>query len=252
MSRFEKEYKALLRSTIRKHEIKTNRTGVYTFYNFGQTLNIDLDLGFPILTSKKIFFDKALAEYNWMMQGLTTTKYLNDHGVHWWDEYAIRGNLGKTYGYQLRNFNGEFDQMEHVHKELRMNSRRAHATFWNPTEINQTALPHCITGITFSRSGNKLNMSMQLRSSDLFLGLPYDIIVAAMFLIETAKFNDLKPKYLSMQLTDAHVYENHISQVGLYCGRKMKKLPILYTDENGLYKLMDYEHGPLIEAKMNN
>ena len=252
MNKFEPEYKNLLSKALIYGDIKKNRTGIDTWSLFNESLTIDVTRGFPILTSKEIFFSKGLAEYNWIAQGLTHLTYLHRHGIKWWDEYADKnGYLGKTYGYQLRSFNGEVDQLATVYNEIRNNTRRAHCTFWNPSELNQTVLPPCYTGMTFRRVGNKLDMALQLRSSDLFLGLPYDIIIGALFLIDTAKFCDLEPSVLGIQITDAHIYDNHYDQVKEYIDRESYNLPTLSANPNER-NLIGYKHRPHIYAKLNN
>lgn len=251
-NKFELDYKTLLTEVEFWGEKDKNRTGVDALCAFGKNLIIDTTLGVPILTSRKIFFDKAYHEYRWIRDGLTTTKYLNDNGIKWWNQYANeKGELGKTYGYQLRNFNDEIDQLEHVHKELRMNSRRAHVTLWNPSELNETPLPPCYTGFTFMRQGDKLNLSVQMRSSDLMLGLPYDILVMYFFLLDIAKFNELKPANLCFQITNAHIYENHLKQLNEYTVRKMHLPPALITKEDGSYSLKDYKHEEHIILPLN-
>lgn len=252
INEFESDYKNLVAEILIENEIIENRTGVRTLVDFNKHLTIDTRLGIPILTGRKIFFDKAYHEYRWIRDGLSTTKYLKDNDIHWWDAWADEnGNLGKTYGYQLRNFNGEVDQLEHVHWELKQNSRRAHATFWNPSELNETKLPPCYTGITFMRVGHKLNMSMQLRSSDVMVGLPYDILVAYFFLIEVAEFNDLRPNKLGIQITNAHIYENHLQQANEYLNRPIHRRPSLFKDTEGHYFLTNYVHGEHIKMKLN-
>lgn len=250
---FEVHYKRLLQEALFFGELKPNRTGVDTLYLFNKSLTIDLTQGFPILTSKRIFFDKALAEYNWMTQGLTHLTYLHQHGITWWDEFADeKGYLGKTYGYQMRSFNGEVDQFDYLHREIKANSRRAHMTLWNPSELNETKLPPCYTGFTFSRCGDNLNMTIQLRSSDMFLGLPYDIIVASLMLTDIAKFNDLTPKNVGLQITDAHLYVNHLDQTREYIKNPIHSLPELLIKPNGERLLVDYQTEELIKAKLNN
>lgn len=253
MSKFEDDYKKLLKEAIYVGETKSNRTGVDTFYLFNKGLTIDLKDGFPILTGKKIFFNKAYHEYRWMIQGLTHLTYLHQNGITWWDEFADKdGYLGKTYGYQMRSFNGEVDQLDYLHREIKNNSRRAHMTLWNPSELNETLLPPCYTGFTFSRVGRHLNMTIQLRSSDMFLGLPYDVIVAALMLTDIASFNELIPNQLGLQITDAHVYHNHEKQVEEYLKTETHTLPYLISNSEGGKQLLNYKSGKLIEAKLNN
>lgn len=249
INRFEQQYKNLLAVTLRG-SYKENRNG-NSYYSFGEDLKINLKRGFPIVTGKKIFFDKAYHEYKWMMDGLRTTTYLKENDIHWWDEFADKnGDLGKTYGYQLRSFNGEVDQLEWLHWKLKTdpNCRRIHITLWNPSELNETKLPPCYTGFTFSHCNGVLNMNMHFRSSDLFLGLPYDICVGALFLTEVANFHDMEPGILKLDITDGHIYENHLEQVERYIKTETYKLPTYsYLDKS----LIDYNCGPLIKAKLN-
>ena len=231
-------------------ELTHNRTGVKTLTSFNQVLNIDLQEGFPIITAKKVFYDKGLHEYIWFKEGMHTTRYLNEHDIRWWNQYANdHGDLGKVYGYQLRSFNGEFDQLDYVIKQINLNSRRAHITLWNPTELEEMALPPCYTGFDFVRVNGTLNMSMDFRSSDAFLGLPYDIIVGALLLHEVASFCELKVGKLGLSLKNVHIYENHVDQVNQYLKLPhVNSLPTLMQNRILTY----YEQGPLILAEMNN
>lgn len=250
---FEKQYAALLQTALNSGEVKSNRTGIDALSLFNKSMTIDLRDGFPILTGKKMFFNKALTEYIWMMEGMVTTKYLKENGVHWWDEFADdNGYLGKTYGYQMRNFNGEIDQLDYIHRQIRMDSRRAHLTIWNPSDLKCVKLPPCYTGFTFMTLNGRLNMSIQLRSSDMFLGLPYDIMVAALILTDVAIFNDLIPGELGLQITDGHVYTNHRKAVEIYLSQNTYELPKLITSLDSKWKLTEYKHGPFIGAKLNN
>jgi len=247
-NKFEQDYKALIRRVIHNGADTKNRTNVDTVTKFGEQLTIDLTKGFPIVTGKKIFFDKALHEYFWMQDGGTTIAYLNKHDIHWWNEFADAfGYLGKTYGYQIRNFNGEEDQMAYVYNEIANNSRRACVSLWNPSELKETKLPPCFTFMNYVRVNDVLNLSVTFRSSDVFLGLPYDVIVLSLFLINTAKFCDLKVGELKLNLDNAHIYRNHTKQLFKYLDSPIYSLPEL---KDG--KLIDYIHGPFIAAKMNN
>ena len=250
MSKFEKDYKILLNNVLKHGVRKENRTGVDTLMLFNQCMNIDLSEGFPILTAKKIFFKKGFHEYCWIRDGMHTTNYLNQHDIHWWDQYANnKGDLGKVYGYQLRNFGGSFDQLDYIYKELRMNTRRAVFSLWNPTELNEMALPPCYVSGTFVRENNKLHLSIKFRSSDLFLGLPYDIIFGALLLHDVAKFVELEVGLLGLQLDDAHIYENHIEGVEKYLNRPINTLPKLNDKHNDI---STYLCGPLIKVPLNN
>lgn len=247
MSKFESDYRRILRQVLEEGTPVKNRTGVNAITSFNKQINIDLEKGFPIVTGKKIFFDKAYHEFIWMQQGMTTTTYLNQNGIYWWDGYAHNGNLGKTYGYQLRNYNGKEDQLMDAVREINAGSRRAYITMWNPSDIEEQPIPCCYTSFNFVRIGDELNMSMEFRSSDLFLGLPYDICVGALLLTWVARFCELKPKMLGINLTNAHIYMNHVQQVRQYLNLPIYKLPKLWIDD----KLRDYKSGHYIESILN-
>ena len=251
MSVFEKNYKDLFLKCLNNNETTSNRTGVDTYKLFNETINIDLSLGFPILTSKKIFFNKALAEFKWMFEGRNDLKYLHENNITWWDIFAKDGSLGKVYGYQIKNYNGKIDQINYAIKEINNNSRRAVITLWNPSELHEQSLPCCYTQFNFVRVNNKLNMSMAFRSSDLFLGLPYDIIVGALFLITIAKKCNLKPNLLGLNLADAHIYKSHIDAVKEYCNNDIYNLPKLLGNYKN-YLLDNYISEKYIKAALIN
>lgn len=252
MSEFEDDYKNLIKEIYVKGVIEETRTGVDAISLFNRSLNINLQKGFPIITGRKIFFDKALHEYIWIREGLTTLTYLHQNNIKWWDSYANKnGDLGKTYGYQLRNFNGEVDQLDYAHRLIREKSRQGHVTFWNPSDIYKVALPPCFTGATFHVQGNKLNMAVQFRSSDVMVGLPYDIIVMALFATDMAKFNDLEPGFLGIQITNAHIYVNHDIQTKKYLESYIHDLPELVKEKSGLYSLLNYNHGKHLYFPLN-
>lgn len=247
---FERDYKQLLMRCLLKGELCDNRTGIKTYKLFNETLNIDLKNGFPIATSKKVDFNKGLHEFLWIFNGKTDLKYLNDNNIKWWDAFAKEGKLGKVYGYQIRHFNGSFDQVEYAIEEIKNNSRRAVVTLWNPSDLKEQALPCCYTSFNFVRINGKLNMTMDFRSSDMFLGLPYDIIVGALLLTTIAKECDLEPSVLGLNLKDAHVYENHIEQVKEYYHNDKYTLPMLEGNiEN--YSLKGYKSEKFIKAELS-
>jgi thymidylate synthase len=246
---FEEQYKLLLMRCLLEGEICSNRTKENTYKLFNQTFNIDLKYGFPIVTAKKIFFKKALAEFKWIYEGKVDLEYLHKNKIFWWDDFAKNNKLGKIYGYQIRNFAGQFDQVKYVLNELKNNSRRAVITLWNPIELKEQALPCCYTQLNFVRINDKLNMSINFRSSDLFLGLPYDIIFAALFLITIAYKLKLKPNKIGINIADAHIYECHKKNVLLYYRASNYILPTLKGDYNNYY-LENYKHGKYIKSKL--
>lgn len=249
---FEQNYKVLLSEVWSQGEEVETRTGTNAMAAFNKTIEHDMKDGFPIITSKQIFFDKAYHEYVWMRDGGTTTEYLNKHDINWWNGYANNGELGKIYGYQLRNFNGVFDQIEFAIKEIRLNSRRAVINLWNPCDLGEQALPVCFTGFTFVRIGDTLNMQMTFRSSDLFLGLPYDMIIGALLLNDMAKFCELKAGKIAYRMDNAHIYMNHKNQLMQYLELRSYPLP-RYNDKfkEVNNKLIGYKHGPFIKAELN-
>ena len=250
MSKFENDYKALLQRVIDNGELVGNRTGVDAVTSFGEQIIFDLSEGFPLITGKKMFFNKGYHEYAWIINGGTTTKYLNEKGIHWWDQYADeKGSLGRVYGYQINKFNGEFDQITYALREIKNNSRRAHITLWNPTDLPKQALPCCYTGITFVRINNKLNLNIDFRSSDLFIGLPYDIIFGMLLLIDSAEFCELEVGQVKLNLNNAHIYLNNLDDAKTYLSLpifELCKLDLVNRD------VIDYKHGPYIKSKMNN
>jgi len=246
---FEQQYKVLLMDVLLNGSLNNNRTGVNTFKQFNRSLNINLQYGFPILTGKKIFFEKALAEFKWIYEGKTDLQYLNDNNIKWWNNFAVDGKLGKVYGYQIKSFNGVFNQIDYVKNEILNNSRRAIITLWNPCDLKEQALPCCYTQFNFVRDNDKLNMAMHFRSSDMFLGLPYDIIVGALFLHTIAKDCNLIPNILGLNLADAHIYETHKEQVIEYNNLPMYVLPTLNGDYDN-YTLNNYKSNKFIKAKL--
>lgn len=249
---FEKKYRDLLVDIYLKGSRQSNRTGVDTFALFNQSIEFDFSgenmHKMPVITGKEIFYDKAVAEFDWMWLGRTDIKYLKDRGVHWWDDYAVNGEVHKSYGYQLRNYGGEFDQIRYVQEQIIKGSRRAHITMWNPCDLNEQALPCCYTGFTFVRIGAFVNMTMEFRSSDVFLGLPYDFIVGALLLKNITTSTNTIPGKIVYQLNNAHVYVNHTNQVLKYINHRIYNLPSV----NYMGELEDYEHGPYIKAPLNN
>ena len=242
---FEQDYKQLLMRCLLNGELTNNRTEDKTFKLFNETLNIKLDRGFPIITSKKIFFDKGYGEFEWIFNGHTDLEFLHARNIKWWDEFAKKGRLGKVYGYQIRNFGGTFDQVKYCINEIKNNSRRAVISLWNPTELKEQALPCCYTSFNFVRINDKLSMTMDFRSSDLFLGLPYDIIVGALVLLNVAEECGLKADTLGLNLKDAHIYESHKEAVLEYYKRPIYALPTLKGRE-----LINYKSGELIKVKL--
>lgn len=243
-NKFEQDYRELIKSIFFNGLQCPNRTGVDTIGLINKTLEIDLSKGFPIITGKKIYFKKALAEFQWMYLGRTDIAFLNDRGIHWWDKHAEGGSVGRAYGYQIRNFSGIFDQWEYAKNEVKRNSRRAIITFWNPLDF--AVLPPCYTNFNFVVKGARLSMVMNIRSSDVFMGLPYDVCIGALMLHTMARQTDLIADTLYVNMADCHIYLNHLDGVREYLGRPYYQLPKLV----GL-DLDNYKSGEFIKCKHN-
>jgi len=233
------EYKQLVYSVLSKGVDIIGRNGK-TKVLVNQTLNIDISNDIiPILSLKKIFYKKAFAEFIWMLKGTNNIEYLQKHGIRWWDSWADKdNNLQKSYGYQLRNFNGTFDQLDYVIKELNKKgtSRRAHITLWNPSNLDSQELPCCYTSFNFVKINNQLEMIMNFRSSDVFLGLPYDIIVGSLFAKYIADKTGLVATKLHINLSNAHIYEAHNKQANSMAQNNAFTVP---TISIGNFKCID-------------
>jgi thymidylate synthase len=191
--------------------------------------------GFPLITSKKMFLKNFAHELIWMLNGDTNIKYLQDNGVSIWNEWADEnGDLGPTYGYQLRHFNGEKDQIVELIENIKKDphSRRHLLTMWNPLQLDDMALPPCHFACQFYVHGDNLNVNAFMRSGDLFIGIPYDFAFYALLLKVIAKEVGLNASTIKLNITDCHVYENHVPQVLTYLSNKEHKLPAVTYDGN--------------------
>jgi thymidylate synthase len=200
---------------------------------FGRSIEHNMALGFPLLTTKKVYFNHAITELLWILQGRTDIKYLHKHNVFYWDPDYERsgrtdGTLGKIYGTQWRNFNG-FDQLLYIIDNLKKNpsSRRLLLNSWNPADFNNMALPPCHYGFQVYVNNNKLDLIWQQRSADVFLGLPYDIAMYGLLILLLCKEFNFTPGILTGQLGDCHLYNNHLDQAKLQLSRDFKTLPVV-------------------------
>ena len=198
MSNIEDEYRGLMAGVLYNGKDKTDRTGTGTKSVFGRTIEHDMSLGFPILTTKKISFNAARTELLWILNGRTDLKYLEDNGVKYWRPDYERSSrtdetLGPVYGKQWRNFDG-VDQLYKLVHDLNYTpySRRLMVNAWNPADIPDMALPPCHYGFQVYVNEGKLDLMWQQRSADVFLGLPYDIAMYGLLLEMLAKGAGLK------------------------------------------------------------
>ncbi len=229
-----REYHELLRLVLEKGRHKNDRTGVGTLSYFGAQARFDLAKGFPLLTTKRIHFKSVLFELLWFIRGETNTRFLNDHGVTIWDEWADKnGDLGRVYGAQWCDWRtpdgGSINQLQGVVDAIRRNpdSRRLIVTAWNPGEISQMALPPCHAMFQFYVQEGKLSCQLYQRSADLFLGVPFNIASYALLTSMVAAVCDLEPGDFIHTFGDIHIYQNHLEQVHEQLSRSPRPLPSL-------------------------
>jgi len=229
-----RQYLDLLELVLKKGVEKRDRTGTGTLAIFGHQARYDLADGFPLLTTKKLFLKAIVYELLWFLRGDTNVRWLNEHGVSIWDEWAdAQGELGPVYGHQWRSWpierNGTFDQIDWVVKEIRRNpdSRRLIVTAWNPADVPKMALPPCHCLFQFYVANGKLSCQLYQRSADIFLGVPFNIGSYALLTMMMAQVTGLKAGEFVHTLGDAHLYLNHIDQAREQLQRKPYPLPTL-------------------------
>ncbi len=243
---------------------KTDRTGTGTRSVFGYQMRFDLSAGFPLLTTKKLHLKSILHELLWFLNGDTNTKYLNDHGVSIWNEWADEnGNLGPIYGYQWRSWptadGRHIDQMSAVLKTLRSNpdSRRIIVSAWNVGEIPQMKLPPCHAFFQFYVADGKLSCQLYQRSADIFLGVPFNIASYALLTHMVAQQCDLGLGDFVWTGGDCHLYSNHLTQVQEQLARTpyappqlviKRKAADLYSYAFEDFEITGYQAHPHIKA----
>ena len=227
-------YLDLLRDVRENGTFRPDRTGTGTFSVFGRQLRFDLSEGFPLVTTKKVFLKGIIHELLWFLSGSTNVRYLQDHGVHIWDEWADEhGELGPVYGSQWRSWpdvdGGTIDQIGAVLRSIRENpdSRRHIVSAWNPAEVDRMALPPCHTLFQFYVADGKLSCQLYQRSADLFLGVPFNIASYALLTMMIAQVTELAPGDFVHTFGDAHLYANHVEQTDLQLAREPFPLPTM-------------------------
>ncbi len=227
-----KQYLDLLDRILREGVEKGDRTGTGTISIFGHQMRFDLSEGFPLLTTKKLHLKSIIYELLWFLQGDTNIKYLNDHGVTIWDEWAdAQGDLGHIYGYQWRSWprpdGTTLDQIAQVVHDIKHNpdSRRLIVSAWNAGDIENMALPPCHALFQFYVAKGKLSCQLYQRSADTFLGVPFNIASYALLTMMMAQVCGLQPGEFVHTLGDTHIYLNHIEQVKLQLTREPRPLP---------------------------
>lgn len=259
-----KQYLDLLKYIKENGVLKGDRTGTGTKSIFGYQMRYDLSEGFPLLTTKKVHLKSIIYELLWFIAGDTNIKYLKDHGVSIWDEWAdANGDLGPVYGHQWRSWPAEggqtIDQLSNVIDQIRRNpdSRRLMVTAWNPAEVDKMALPPCHSMFQFYVAEGKLSCQLYQRSGDVFLGVPFNIASYALLTMMVAQVCGLKPGTFVHTLGDAHIYTNHFEQVDTQLAREPRTLPkmIIRPDVKDIFSfkyedfcLEGYDPYPAIKA----
>jgi len=259
-------YLNLLQKILNDGVEKEDRTGVGTLSLFGYQMRFDLQNGFPILTTKKIHLKSVIYELLWFLKGDTNVRYLQEHGVRIWNEWADEnGNLGPIYGAQWRSWRGAdgkiVDQIEWVINEIRQNpsSRRLIVSAWNVSELDKMALPPCHILFQFYVANGKLSCQLYQRSADVFLGVPFNIASYALLTMMMAQVTNLEPGEFVHTFGDVHLYRNHIEQAKLQLSREPYPLPTMkinpqvkeisdfqYED----FELINYKAHPHIKAEV--
>lgn len=243
-----KQYLDLLQYVLDHGTERQDRTGTGTVGVFGYQMRFDLGKGFPVLTTKKLHLRSIIYELLWFLRGDTNIKYLKDHGVSIWDEWAdAEGNLGPVYGSQWRSWpdgrGGTIDQIANVVEQIKTNpySRRLMVTAWNPAEIEEMALPPCHCLFQFYVSDGKLSCQLYQRSADIFLGVPFNIASYALLTMMMAQVCGLEPGEFVHTFGDAHIYKNHMDQVHLQLTREPRPLPTMHINPERK-SIFDFEY----------
>lgn len=227
-------YHNLLNHILENGTQKGDRTGTGTISCFGYQMRFDLQQGFPLLTTKKVHFKSVIHELLWFLSGSTNIAYLKANKVRIWDEWADEnGELGPIYGYQWRHWQGkngeQIDQIAQLVAQLKQNpnSRRHIVTAWNPSDVDDMALPPCHAFWQLYVADGKLSCQLYQRSADVFLGVPFNIASYALLTMLLAQVARLQPGDFVHTFGDVHIYNNHIEQVNLQLQREPRPLPIL-------------------------
>jgi thymidylate synthase len=260
------QYLDLLRKIRETGAFKDDRTGTGTYAIFGHQMRFDLAAGFPLLTTKKLHLKSIVYELLWFLRGETNIRYLKEHGVSIWDEWADeRGELGPVYGSQWRSWpaaDGKtIDQISNVVAAIKKNpsSRRLIVSAWNPAEVDKMALPPCHCLFQFFVSEGKLSCQLYQRSADVFLGVPFNIASYALLTMMVAQVTGNQPGEFIHTFGDVHLYSNHVGQADEQLKRKPKQLPAMtlnpkvtdiFAFDYEDFALEGYDPYPAIKAKV--
>lgn len=262
-----KQYLNLVRRIFDEGVRKDDRTGTGTISVFGHQMRFNLEDGFPLLTTKKLHLKSIIYELLWFLRGDTNVKYLQEHGVRIWNEWADeKGDLGHIYGYQWRSWpdyeGGFIDQISEVVDTIRHNpdSRRMIVSAWNVADLKNMHLPPCHLLFQFYVVDGRLSMQMYQRSADTFLGVPFNIASYALLLQMVAQVTGLKPGDFVHTIGDAHIYLNHVEQMKLQLTREPRPLPVMKINPDVKsifdfkfedFQLENYNPWPHIDGKVS-
>ena len=229
-----KQYLDLLNRIMTEGTKKTDRTGTGTLSVFGHQMRFNLEDGFPLLTTKKLHLKSIIYELLWFLKGDTNVKYLQEHGVRIWNEWADEnGDLGPIYGAQWRSWaapDGKtIDQISQAVDLIKNSpdSRRIIVSAWNVAQLDQMALMPCHTLFQFYVANGRLSCQLYQRSADIFLGVPFNIASYALLTMMMAQVCGLQPGDYVHTLGDAHIYKNHFDQMNLQLTREPRPLPVM-------------------------
>ncbi len=229
-----KQYLDILDRILKEGVKKEDRTGTGTLSIFGTQSRYNLDDGFPLLTTKKLHLKSIIYELLWFLRGDTNVRWLQEHGVRIWNEWADEnGELGPVYGHQWRAWpdykGGTIDQIKNVVRQIREtpDSRRMIVNAWNVAEVDSMALPPCHTMFQFYVADGRLSLQLYQRSADTFLGVPFNIASYALLLQMMAQVTGLKAGDFIHTTGDTHLYLNHLDQARLQLTRTPRKLPVM-------------------------
>lgn len=262
-----RQYLNLLQEILDNGVEKTDRTGTGTKSIFGHQMRFNLEKGFPLLTTKKLHLKSIIYELLWFLQGSTNVKYLQDHGVRIWNEWADEnGELGPVYGHQWRSWpdyrGGTIDQIQQAVELIRNNpdSRRIVVSAWNVAEVADMALPPCHMLFQFYVANGRLSLQLYQRSADTFLGVPFNIASYALLLQMMAQVCGLRAGDFVHTTGDTHLYLNHLEQARLQLTRTPRPLPTMKLNPEVKdifnfhfedFELKNYDPWPHIKADVS-
>ena len=242
------QYFELMQYALDHGNEKSDRTGTGTRSVFGYQMRFDLAAGFPLVTTKKCHLRSIIHELLWFLKGDTNIKYLKDHGVSIWDEWADeQGNLGPIYGHQWRSWptsNGaQIDQITQAIEQIKNtpDSRRIIVSAWNVADLDNMKLPPCHAFFQFYVADGRLSCQLYQRSADIFLGVPFNIASYALLTMMIAQVCHLKPGDFVHTFGDAHLYLNHLDQTREQLSRQPRKLPVVKLN-TAVENIFDYQY----------